>query len=300
MFFLLSAVLGAQERGVIMIPRTAYVGDPVTMVVPLPAAQEGANDIIITADALSRILPSGQNVDFHRIVVEHRVSGGRLLIEFTAFTPGILELPEFEIGGVKFSGLTASISSVFEKNAFAPELAGAASTLAMPGTALLIYAAMTVFAVTILLTIWFIFKGRFYIKILKEKWRRQRLFANMKNTGRRLRKNLQKDGNKRAVLDIISEELRIFLSVLTEENCRSMTSREFLNISAQTVITDEYDLNFLVKFFKSCDDLRFSGSNFNSGDVLYLLNDLQLYLDSLEKFKKEKNRISGAAQEKAA
>jgi len=306
-FLLAGGVSYAQDievqSGIIMIPRTAYVGDTVTLAVPLPSAvKQNAGDIIITGEALSRVLPSGGNIDFHRIAIQRNASGGRLLIEFTAFVPGVLRLPAFKLGEIEFGGLAVTISSVFEAGAFAPELAGAASSLAMPGTALMLYTAMAASVVIILVTIWFIFKGRFYIAVWKEKWKRQRLFITMKQTGKRLRKALQKEGGNRAVLDIISEELREFLSVLTGENCRAMTSREFSCMNAQMAVTDEYGLNFLVNFFRCCDELRFSGIKFNSNDVIRLLNDMQLYLDALEKSKKEKSSSAKASvpQEEAA
>jgi len=268
------AQYSAQNSGAILIPRIIYVGDPAVLVLPLPATIKNSDDVILTS--LSPNIPKDDNIDFHRVILERRVTGSRLLIEFTAFVPGYLKLPVIEIGGEYFDGLSVTINSVIDTRK-SLELSGYASSLAMPGTAVILYGAMAAFALFLLLLLWFIFKGRVFLEIWIEKWKRRRLFTFIKNMERRLQKALLKGENKRAVLDKISDTFRDFLSVLTNANCRSMTAREFTNLPEKLI----QDGVFLGNFFRRCDKFRFSGEDVKLRDISNLLDDLNNYIEML-------------------
>lgn len=290
LFLFISGVSRAQN-GAWQIPRVVYVGDPATLILPLAGSAEDSADIILTAQSSNNAVnfPSSLNIDFHRIVLERRTSASRLLIEFTAFAPGTLELPVIEIGGMSFSGLTVTINSVIDSKNSTLELSRPASSLAMPGTALMLYGTLAGFALLLLSAIWFALKGRRYLQRWTEKWKLRRLFISIRNTEKRLNKNLSKGGSKRDILNKLSFEFKNFLSVYTGNNCRAMTSREFENLSLNS--------SFLVNFFKRCDFYRFSGADFEAGDISRLLADMLLFLDELEKSKTE-NENPG--EEKAA
>jgi len=275
-------VLGAQmvlpqqnaQQAALLIPNVVYVGDPAVLVLPLPAAIANSEDIVLTPQSPG--IPKDPDIDFHRVILERRVTGSRLLIEFTAFVPGYIQLPVIEIGGGHYSGLSVTINSVIDSRK-PLELSGYASSLAMPGTALIIYGALAVFALILILLIWFILKGRTFIHIWIEKWKRLRLFTFIRNMERNLQKTLIKGGDKRVILDKISDTFREFLSVLTKINCRSMTAREFTALPEKLI----YNGSFLKDFFSRCDRLRFSGEDVSLRDVSGLLVDLRLYIQKL-------------------
>jgi len=263
-----------------LVPRQIYVGDPATLVVPLPPAAHNAPDIILTMrDYLSNesfntsiesLKASNSNLEIYKVTYERRTAGSRLLIEFAAFAPGEIELPFIEIGGEVFTGLTVKVNSLLEAEAADPTgkarlLSGAAAVLAMPGTALMLYGSLTAIVAVILLAIWFIFKGRAVLKNLREKWKRYRLFAGMYSTEKRLARALARGVDKRIILDKLSGEFREFLSILTGKNCRSMTAREFNDV-------------FLGEFFGICDKLRFSGTDIDPNSIEKLLDDLRKFL----------------------
>jgi hypothetical protein len=99
----------------------------------------------------------------------------------------------------------------------------------------------------------------------------------MRNTEKRLGKMLLRGGDKRDIINILSDEFRSFLSFLTDKNCRAMTSREFESIS----IALEFNGAFLSYFFRICDELRFSGKEIKPEDINELLGDLRGYLNHL-------------------
>jgi hypothetical protein len=270
----------AQNSGAILIPRIIYVGDPAVLVLTLPATIKNSDDVILTS--LSPNIPKDDNIDFHRIILERRLTGSRLLIEFTAFVPGYLKLPAIEIGGEYFAGLSVNVNSVIDTRK-PLQLSGYAPSLAMPGTAVIVYGAIAAVALFLVLLLWFIFKGRKFLELLIEKWKRQRLFTFIRNMEKRLQKALLKGENKRIILDKISDTFRDFLSILTNANCRSMTAREFIGLQfagslPQTLIPD---CAFLGTFFSRCDKLRFSGEDVNPRDISVMLDDLHNYIEIL-------------------
>ena len=291
-----------QTGGPFLNPRVIYVGDPAAYILPLPPADHFIEDVIITSrDSLTGIpFPADENIDFHRIILERRLTGSRLVVEFTAFAPGVLEFPEIEIDGEFFSGLSITVNSLINDRSDRI-LSGSASTLAMPGTALLLYGSIAGLAVIILLTIWFFVKGRAVLRDLHERWKRYRLFSGIRKTEKRLNKSILKGADKRIILDQISDEARKFLSILTGKNCRAMTANEFEKLpasvymphSAQDDKEENFQITIIVKFFTACDEFRFSGAEYDSQDILRLLSDLLLMINMLDKNKSGKNPARG-------
>jgi len=309
LFILTCAVLHSQNSGpgfaqnTWLVPRTVYVGDPAALILLLPssgtAAERDSGDTILDAKTLNL---STEDIDINRVVLERSAPGNRLVIEFTAFRPGMIELPLIEIGGESFGGLIVTIDSILDTRD-APQLSGAAPALAMPGTAFMIYGTLAGVVFFIIISIWFFFKGRYVLRRINEKWKRWSLFIFMKNTERNLGRLLAKGENKRKILDKLSDEFRKFLAILTGSSCRSMTAGEFENnppeieIQVNKLLTSgvlQNGIN-LGKFFRFCDNLRFSGTDANNDDIKNLLADLRLFIAAAEKIKPQR-----AAKEPAA
>jgi len=280
----------AQNTGAYLIPRQIFIGDRAILVLPLPGNEEKTGDIILTQDNSylnGNNFPLHANIDFHRIILEQRRVSSRLLIEFTPFVTGMLELPAIEIGGERFTGLTVTVNSVIDSRS-PLILSGYAAPLVMPGTAVMLYGIIALLIIFIILTIWFFLKGKVFFKEWIEKWKRWKLFISMKLTEKHLYKSALRGEDKRVILDRLSEKFRIFLSVLTGINCRSMTANEFKKNPPNLLICHDANPFFLYRFFCSCDELRFSGGNVNLQDILNLLDELRGFLTALENGKKEK------------
>jgi hypothetical protein len=287
----ITCALHSQNKGAYLIPRLIYVGDPASFVLPLPASSQNEDFIINSYDW--DFLPPDSDIDFHRIILEKRTTGSRLIIEFTPFAAGVIELPGIEIGGEYFSGFTVTVNSILDGRSV-PVLSPAASALAMPGTAAMIYGSMAVIVILILLTIWFVFKGNAVLRDLRERLKRRRLFKSMHNTEKRLYRSVTKGADKRKILDKLSDEFKNFLSVLTGSNCRAMTAREFSALFAglpQEIFSEpEESASFLGDFFRRCDEQRFSGANIEAQNILTLLSELHNFTCALENSGKNKKR----------
>jgi hypothetical protein len=284
--FILICANAAAQSGAYMIPQAVYVGDKAVYVLPLPAlAADEPADIVLTPGSAD--FPYDPNIDFHRIILERRRTGSRLLIEFSAFQAGVLEMPPIEIGSECFAGLKIVVRSVIDSEK-GLELAGPASQLAIPGTGALIYGTLAVLILLPLFIFLCIFKGRRYLSICILKWKRRRLFVSMKKAVKRRQKVLMKGIKGREILDAICGEFRFFLSSLTGENCMAMTAGELERLpllpGAETENSRAETFACILRdFFRRSDELRFSGGSVNPPDVFPLLADLALFIEKLEK-----------------
>jgi len=262
----------AQDRNAdtLMIPSRVYVGDRAALILPLPGYAVNEN-----SEISSVVSPSG-DIDIHRALLERRPVGSRLTVEFTAYAPGILELPSIVIAGEVFSGLTIEISSILEQDPSGKVLSGPALPLAIPGTSFLVYGSIILILFFLSLAFWILIWGRKSIKVWMAAWERKRLLAGMRGIEKRLRKILARDDDTyRNILDALSMEFRGFLSHFTGEHCRAMTASEFTNIESHI------NREFLIDFFRRCDEIRFRGEEINRNDALSMLDDLKQFLADL-------------------
>jgi hypothetical protein len=256
-----------------MVPSKVYVGDHASLVLPLPGVVGNGN----TEINIGYI--SSPDIDIHHVALERRPGGSFLNIEFSAYTPGILKLPPFNVAGEVFSGLTVEISSILEPGESGTVLSGPALPLAIPGTSLLIYGTISAGILLMLLTLWILFRGRTQMKgwltVLKRRW----LLVSMMDMERRLRKALAKGAACRAILDVLSTESRNFLAGFTGENCRAMTAVEIGCLKDRGSAVP--DSEFLGRLFSRCDGIRFSGAEISSDETLEVLGDLRRFLVTL-------------------
>jgi hypothetical protein len=162
-------------------------------------------------------------------------------------------------------------------------LSSPASSLAMPGTLLMLYGTMALIVVFILAAAWFFFKGQKFIQKWRAKITRWRQFASIRTTERRLHKAVFRGVSSRIILDNLSEKFKKFLSYITETNCLSMSARDFKNLRVPLPEENIINAGFLPEFFRSCDELRFSGASADFKDILNLLSEMRLFVNLLEK-----------------
>jgi hypothetical protein len=273
--YLLPAICSSsfgQDRnaGAFMVPSKVYVGDRASLILSLPGFTVKED-----SETASIISPSA-DIDIHRALLERRPVGSRLTVEFTAYAPGVLELPSIVIAGEVFNGLTIEISSILEHDASGKVLSVPALPLTIPGTSILVYGTIISILIILSLAIWILLWGRKSIKGWLAAWEKKRLLNGMRGIEKRLRRTLaRRDDTYRNILDTLSREFRNFLSHFTGEQCRAMTAIEFANSELQI------NREFLKDFFKRCDGIRFNGGEINKNDALSILDDLKKFLAEL-------------------
>jgi hypothetical protein len=209
-------------------------------------------------------------------------------VDFTAYAPGLLELPPIPLGDGEIRGIRVDIASVLGSGKDAMVLSDPALPLPVPGTMLLIYASATGFLLLLLGGIGGSLWARKNLGGLLEIWRKRRLLALMRKTERRLRRRLSGDaGDYPALLGLVSAEFRAFLAYITGHNCRAMTAGEFFTLPSlfppELPATEELGGEYLGAFFRRLDHLRYSGDALEAGDVAAVLDGVRSFTDTLEK-----------------
>jgi hypothetical protein len=280
------------------IPQAIFVGDPGRLVLPLSSALAGAGNTVLEG---RDELPKTQDLIVSRIELENRRGNHRLIVDFTAFAPGVLVLPPITIAGLTFTDLEVAVASILEAGGNALVLSGPAPPLTVPGTMGMIYGTALGIAVFIAALVLLIFRGGPAFRQWRERFSRRRVIRSMGRVLRYLRNILDKEGPGSAsgVLDRLSGEFKTFLVFFTGTNCRAMTGEEFLFLPSLTL---EPSGPFLRDFFRRCEALRFSGVEIKSGDVTALLNQVEDFIGKMasgEPAVFEKPMVSGKPEEKA-
>ena len=250
-----------------LIPQTVFVGDAATLVYPLGGLYTGDANITLGKNSL----PGNSD-----IVITHAEIDAKnklLLIRFVAYQTGVLLLPPFSIGNLFFENLEVNISSVLKNensDGTTLMLSPPSPPMAAPGT-------FWFFVITLLVSIFVLFTLLVFsanhhalANDLFTKIKRRLLYTRMIRNLQKLRASLYRVTTAHlSVLPLLSSEMRAFISLYTNINCRSFTPGDFQNEFPNVV----YDNNTLYTFFSDCDKLRFSGSIPPAASVLALLND---------------------------
>jgi hypothetical protein len=281
----------AQDTGIrrgeaYLIPQTVFVGDLGRLALPLGAALPGAGNVVGTTvlDDPGG-LPSAPGLIISRVELENRGETRRLIVDFRAFTPGVIELPPIEIASLTFTGLTVTVASILEAEGNALVLSEPAPPLVIPGTMGMIYGTALGIVVFIAGFVLLALRGGPVFRRWRERFRRRYVIRSMGKVLRYLRAALDKGGQGKApeVLDKLSTEFKTFLGLFTGTNCRAMAGEEFLFLVS---LTPDPSGPFLRDFFRRCDVLRFSGVEIAGGDVAELLDQVRDFIGKMEKHKK--------------
>jgi hypothetical protein len=265
-----------------LIPQRVFVGDPGRLALPLGAALPGAGSVILDDPGE---LPRTSGLIITRVELENRGEARRLIVDFKAFTPGVIELPPIEIASLTFTGLTVQVASILEAEGSAFVLSEPASSLVIPGTMGIIYGTALGMIAVAAGCVLLLLRGGPAFRRWREALRRRYVLWSMRKVLRHLRAALDKGGQERAAgtLDRLSREFRTFLGLFTGMNCHAMTGEEFLSLPSLT--SDSSGL-FIRDFFRRCDALRFSGVKIERECAAAFLDQMRDFIGKMEKYKK--------------
>jgi hypothetical protein len=232
-----------------------------------------------------------------RIEIEHRGTGARLLIDFIPYAPGLLSFPPLDLSGyvgepLIITGLEAHAASILSPSWM--DLSEPASPLAVPGTSFLVYGTLTLILFLLFLGVGGSIWGRGRFRELWGQIHRRHLLRVMEKFLRRLRQDLEKEGNAGFYLTLLSQEFREFLSFFTGINCRSLTALEFLELplgrGIESGLLDGTPINaaFLCRLFRNWDTLRFSGRVIEKADLIQAVDETDEFIIALYRAEKER------------
>jgi hypothetical protein len=230
----------------------------------------------------------------HRAELERWDGDQALVVEFTPYAAGALELPSVEAGGILYGGLKVTIASVLDDGSGGgtpTALSGLASPLAVPGTGFFIYGTLAGIIAVLIAVLGGRLWVRHHLKALMLGWRRRRLILSMGKIRRRLERALGEEGRSpdflRERLDYLCGEFRTFLGLFTLRRCQSMTAGELGEIPALTGPAwpgaPVPGGAFLGPFFRRCDDLRYGGGGITGEDMGDILEKLRIFLEGLDR-----------------
>jgi hypothetical protein len=293
----------AQQQGAgpagafIQVPQQLYVGDRGRLIITL---EPGFPELSPFVASDPRQLPQGPDLKIHRLEMDRLRGQERLLVDFTAYVPGQIELPPVNISqipGFSLQGYQVTVASILGGGDSLLVLANPASPLAVPGTSLLIYGTSSLIVFTLLFILGVSIWGRPYLSRLLEAHRRRRLIRLMRNIEKRLRGKIPRGAYTagasyvevyRAILRELSAEFRAFLGYFFDRDCRAMTAAEFFflpplfSLAPEDAGAERIAPAALGSYFHLLDRLRFSGETVGTVEVSGLLDQLDLMLDAMD------------------
>ncbi|MDR2900031.1 MAG: hypothetical protein LBV20_00725 [Treponema sp.] len=282
----------ASHDGVYLIPQTIYVGDRGTLVLPLGAAYAEMEAIVITE---TNLLPLAADIVISRMEIEKRNGISRLLVDFQAYAPGMLELPLLIIGNYEFAGLNVHITSILEAEDDRV-LSEAAPPMPVPGTLVLVYGSIISLVFFLLIVFVFAFRGVPYLRAVEKRRHRKHVLRVLRRSLYKMRNVIAKNGTSgNDDLAKVSHYFRNFLCFFTKCDCFTMVPKEFLQLpkmmhtqdtkGGEIYILEHVDA--LHRMFKHCDDLRFSGNTYSTESVLQVIDDINNFAAEFESCEKE-------------
>jgi hypothetical protein len=241
-------------------------------------------------------LPKMQDLSVLRLEIENRGGRSRLLVDFTAYAPGFLQLPPLEIASFVFTGLEVEIASILDAETgpggASRVLSPPAPPLSAPGTMVLIYAALFGIIGFILLSAAMGIWGFPFLRLYRAELKRRRLIRSMEKFLRQLRFDLKdtpepaEDGAA-VVLDRLDREFRLFLKAVTGLPCDTMTPPELALLKLDFPVQGEgreaapYGGVFLEGLFSRSDLFRFSGGIAPKSAALAILDEVQGFVSAV-------------------
>ena len=289
-FSLIFSQTSGQLPAPFLLPQTIYVGDPGRLVVPL--GEDFANAEPFIQDSLDWSY-NASDLSIQRVELERRGEISRLLIDFIAYSPGLLPFPPIEIlldEDTVFLELEVNIASVL--NPARMGLAEMAPPLTQPGTGLLIFGSLGIILVFFFLgiggSIWF----RRHFSYFWNALRRRYLLRNKISFLRRLRLECGSSESESPgfYLNILSGELREFLSLFTGENCRPLSAMEFLDMPLWNLPESSVNVSLqsdISGIFKNLDTLRFSGREIQMSHVFEAIGEAGRFITAMNRIERE-------------
>ncbi|MDR2398058.1 MAG: hypothetical protein LBD74_04775 [Spirochaetaceae bacterium] len=280
-----------------LIPPTLFVGDLGRLVVPLGPGAGDFAPLVVESDRLISFAPDGDLV-IRRLELENRGGQGRLLIDFVAYAPGFLTLPDLPLPelhsqGLSTAGFQVGIASLLTKEPYV--LAEPLPPLVMPGTTVLMYGCTAGILGILLGALPFRVWGKTHLRGLRERLRRRRLIRALKRLLRKVEKGLAGE-RPEALLRDLSQSLRQWLGFFTGLPCTAMDAGElrrlppFLPSGFPKEEPGILSGSFFCGLFRRCDALRFSGGPIPREEVQGMLRELRRFAHTLDQADRERNR----------
>jgi hypothetical protein len=255
--------------GPFLVPQTVFTGDEGRLVVPLdgilPVTSRG--NIVITDR-----LPFNENIMVNRVEIDMRAK--QLLIDFTAFRPGVLEIPRIDavdavdaINTADLPPLKVEIASILEREGYSIILSPPEKPLAAPGTFVMLLGGTAACIALAATMVFLAVNGPKHVHRFAEKLRCRLLVYRTKKAIIKTQYALAQGrvGIKEGVT-AVEEVFKLFLSAFYRKDYASYSAEDFLS---DTLFSSSGGAVY--RIFAGCDKLRFSPARIEPDDARTLV-----------------------------
>ncbi len=288
-FFLDATLCQAQEKSILensdnkafQTPRSVYIGDRATMVVPIEQNELSSVSLSQMKSGAVYVLAGASKPRPELVIHEIRLAikkegKAEIHLDFSAYAPGSLSLPAIEAGAFTISGLVFNVAPSLNPDDNTP--ANAAGVLMPPGVLPLVLTLLSVFIIAPLGLVVLLLKGKSWYSPFLAALKRRSASKTFKKVIKVLRERLDSKGEPASgsFMDILIPALRAYLSTCLGVDCRVWSVRDY-EAAFQAGILPNTHAPFIQMLISRADTIRFGGITAGK-------NELASYLSSLEAF----------------
>jgi hypothetical protein len=256
--------------GPFLVPQTVFVGDAGRLVVPLAGFAHAAGQ---TNATMTDRLPFNENVIIKRVEIDVRAK--QLLIDFTAFKPGVLEIPAISWGSgtwmeaIELPPLKVEIASILEREGYSIILSPPEKPLAAPGTFVMISGGTVACIALTVAAVFLTVNGPRHFHRFAERLRIRLLIYR---TERAIQKTqyaltMGRMGTKEGITTV-GEVFKSFLSAFYRKDYASYAAEDFLS---DILFSGSESGGAVYRIFATCDKLKFSPARIEPDDAKTLI-----------------------------
>lgn len=270
---------------VVFLPQTYYVGDVVEARVVIRSTD--VLDLVVPAE-----LPDTAWVDLRSVQVLQRADGYEVRIVFQPFFIGTRRLPAIPMGALTVSGVSAVVSRLESSSGEELEPEAVRDQLLLPGTELLIGAAIIAIIGTPLLLLltggWL----RGTVRRLRARYRENRPYRSLQKALRQLQSDMHELDGKRFYIRLV-DLMRDYLGGRFGSSLRSATTGE-LDVQLRRAGVDADHRRQLVELFHFSDLVKFANRRVTVDDRTRHLEEVRSISGELQRQRHEEARRVGA------
>ncbi len=276
----------------VRLPAESFVADAVELRYRVRSAVELETPLRVPEPAWGditsvRVVERGDEYDVRLVVLPYE--------------PGTLTIPPIDLGGAVLDGLSFVVSSVAEDRV---EIRGIRGPQRLPGTRLVVLAAVLVVALPLLAALYFAGPGRAAVRRILARRQARVPYRRLLRTIDQLEKNVRYDTARHFYTELVGAVQDLMTGRLGFD-CRSATSTEltsYLPALAAQCGAEARAAGPLAKIFEAADNAKFAGAQIRRKtrlEQLQLCRELMVELESLRRRRLRARRSSSGSPEVA-
>jgi hypothetical protein len=259
-----------------LVPAKVFVGDRAQLFVPVTPII-GDTRRTLTIDTAER-LPQSDQLRLYKLTLEYQGNKSYIIIDFSAYTPGLVEFPPLSLGPYNLESQQVYIASVLNEQPETMSLSPLEPALLVPGTLILVYTGVFIIILLVVVTLLFVFRGKNIVSRWKENYQKKTSTKRLQRTLKRLESLLDRPVD---FYTMLSTELRRFLSTQTGIDFFPLTGQDLTMMTLPLNFSRE-EINFLSHLLRTGDTVRFGNEPAEAQQLKETIQAVKEFIASLE------------------